>query len=269
MATLGKTLTNRLINTAMYNERFPPHFAEKYNNIPYVVLDIPRIVPDDNFMAVWTEYHIPILRKPGKLDPKYPYSPEQAEIEYQKSAHLPRPLMINEYTMPNWVGCHALAGRADDRWTESVFDGPKLLPKFFEQLYKYLPILKLNQVLFWSNQRPIGVHRDLHEQLPFPSSLRIVVQDNNPQSTFFLLPMPSDADKHQRSMLQPSDWSTAKFVDTSGESNTFLYNNKQWAHGAWKLEGHSKILCSMSIDYDWAKLEALLDNSIAKNGNNL
>jgi hypothetical protein len=72
------------------------------------------------------------------------------------------------------------------------------------------------------------------------------------------------------SSRHPTDWSTVKFVDTTNAaSNVFMYNNKQWAHGALKLDGYSKILCSLSIDYDWIKLEKLLDASIAKNGNNL
>ena len=264
MTTLGKSLITYAINIHMYNERFPPHFAEKYNNIPYVVLDVPKIIPDDNFIDVWNEYNIPILRKLDKIDPKYPFTPEEAQAEFLKSGR------TNEYTQPNWLGCYAHVGKADDRWTQSIFDGAKLLPRFFEQIYEYLPINRLQQVLFWSNQRPIGVHRDLHEQLPFPSSIRMMIQDNNPQPTFFLVPVPDSTSPHQLSSRHPTDWSTTKFVDTNNaSSNVFMYNNKQWAHGALKLEGYSKILCSLSIDYDWIKLEKLLDASIAKNGNNL
>jgi hypothetical protein len=216
-------------------------------------------------MDVWNEYKIPILRKISKQDPKYPFTPEEAEAEFQRSGR------TNEYTQPNWLGCYAFnSGVSDDRWTTSQFDGKSLLPKFFQQIYDYLPVHRLQQVLFWSNQRPIGVHRDLHEQLPFPSSIRMMIYDENPQPTFFLVPMPDASSPHQLSGRHPTDWSTAKFVDTSrADSNVFMYNNKQWAHGAIKNEGYSKILCSMSIDYDWAKLEKLLDASIAKNGNNL
>ena len=248
-----------------YNDRYPAHFAEKYNNIPYVILDVPSITPDDNFMDLWNVNKVPILRKSDKIDPKYPFTPEQAEQEFLKTGR------TNEYTMANWVGCYALDnGQSDDRWTGNRFNGPALLPKFFEQIYEYLPVFRLQQVLFWSNQRPIGVHRDLHEQLPFPSSIRIMIHDENPEPTFFLVPMPANADKFQLSSKHPNDMTTAKFIDTShAPSNVFMYNNKQWAHAARKNPAYFKILCSMSIDYDWKKLEDLLDRSITKNGNNL
>lgn len=248
-----------------YNDNYPKHFDEKYNNIPYIMLDIPRIVPDDNFMEVWNQYKIQILRKAGKHDAKYPFTPETAQLEFERTGR------TNEYTQPNWVGCLALATQhADDRWTESRFDGPALLPKFFQQLYDLLPIFRLNQVVLWSNQRNIGVHRDINEQYKWTSSIRMIITDDNPEPTFFLVPMDPDAPAHTLSGEFPSDWSTTKFIDTNNhESNVFMYNNKQWAHGAKKLPGHSKILCSLGIDYNWKKLEELLDRSISKYGNNL
>lgn len=247
----------------MRNSDYPLHFAEKYNNIPYVILDIPKIVPDDHFSTVWQEKNVPIVRT--KSDSRYPYSPEEAEEIYKSTGK------ANEYTMPNWNGIVAFRGAgADDRWTESVIDGETLLPKLFQQLNDLLPIRKLTYVIFWQNQRPIGIHRDLHEQYTLPTSLRVVIEDNNPTPTFFLEPVHDYLNDHFHSKGKPNDWSVCKFVDVSKtDSNTFLYNNKQWAHGAKKIEGHSKILCSISCQFDWVKYEKLLDQSIAKYGNNL
>ena len=45
------------------NDQYPPHFAEKYQDIPFVLLDIPRIVPDEIFYPLWATKSIPILRK--------------------------------------------------------------------------------------------------------------------------------------------------------------------------------------------------------------
>ena len=252
------------ISTSMsYNDNYPKHLAEKYNNIPYVILDIPKIVPDDHFTEVWEGMNIPIVRT--KPDPRYPYSPEEAEEVYQRTRR------VNEYTMPNWngmVGWRSVG--ADGRWTESLINGPMVLPKLFQQLNDLLPIVKLTYVIFWSNQREIGVHRDLNEQYPLPTSLRVVIEDNNPKPTFYLDPVPADLDANFHSKGKPDDWSKCKFVDVSQtESNTFLYNNKQWAHGAQKIENHSKILCSISCQFDWVKYEKLMDQSIVKYGNNL
>lgn len=248
-----------------FNDNYPPHFAEKYNNIPYVFLDIPRIVPDDNFLELWDTYKIPVLRKPGFHDAKYPFTPEEAQVEFEKNGR------TNEYTQPNWLGCYALTSKnADPRWTRSEFDGKTLLPKFFEQIYDLLPVHNISQILFWSNQRYIGVHRDLHEQYNWPSSIRMMISDENPEPTFFLQPIDPETPAHALSGPMPKDYSKVKFIDTTKhKSNVFMYNNRQWAHGAKKIPGYSKILCSMSIGYDWKKLEALLDRSIAKYGTNL
>ena len=251
------------ISTDMRNSTYPPHFAEKYFNIPYVILDIPKIVPDDHFGEVWKEKNVPIVRT--KPDPRYPYSPEEAEEVYQRTRR------VNEYTMPNWngmVGWRSVG--ADGRWAESLINGPMVLPKLFQQLNDLLPIVKLTYVIFWSNQREIGVHRDLKEQYPLPTSIRVVIEDNNTRPTFYLDPVPADLDANFHSKEKPDDWSKCKFVDVSQtESNTFLYNNQQWAHGAQKIDNHSKILCSISCQLDWVKYEKLMDQSIAKYGNNL
>lgn len=242
----------------MRNSDYPLHLVEKYKNIPYVILDIPKIIPDEIFSTLWEEKNAPIVRL--KPDSRYPYSPEEAEEVYKRIGKQ------NQYTMPTWNGivAHRVSG-GDDRWTEPLINGVTELPKLFQQLNDLLPIHRLTQVLFWQNCRPIRAHRDLYEQYPLPTSLRVIIEDNNPTPTFFLLPFGEANAKGE-----PDDWSLCKFIDVSKtDSNTFLYNNKQWEHGALKIEGHSKILCSISCQFDWVKYERLLDQSIAKYGNNL
>lgn len=249
-----------------YNDRYPAHFDEKYKNIPYLFLDVPKIVPDNNFKDLWNEKKVSIVRQ--KPDDRYPFkNAEEAEENFKKTGR------TNEYTKANWDGFIALStAQADDRWASSVVHGPTLLPKFFQQLYEYLPIVKLTQVLFWSNNIPIGVHRDLHEQYSWPSSIRMMIEDDNEEPTFFLTPfdenLPANAPSRPIPENVRSD-SSIKFIDTNNSpSNVFMYNNKQWAHGALKKQGTRKILCALGIDYDFKKLEVLLDRSIEKYGRN-
>jgi hypothetical protein len=250
-----------------YNDNYPPHFAEKYNNIPYLFLDIPRIAPDDNFKDLWNEKKIPVLRK--LPDERYPFkNAEEGEVYYKDTG---RP---NEYTSANWDGFVALStANTDPRWTSSVVDGPTVLPKFFQQLYDHLPIEKLTQVVFWSNNKGIGIHRDIAEQYQWPSSIRIMIEDNNTEPTFFLTPFDDRLPVKTPPRPIPDNVKslpTTKFVDTiNGPSNAFIYNNRQWAHGASKRGDARKILCVVSMNYDFEKLEVLLDRSIAKYGNNL
>jgi len=240
-----------------------PTIINKYEKIPFVVLDIPRIVMDDNFHEVWQANKKPILRV--KADERNPLSFEESAIKAKND-----PWWQNQWVEANWEGIVAFQkDTADDRWTNPEVDGKTLFPKFFQQLYDYLPIRNLNQVIFWSNLIPIGFHRDLHEQLPVPTSTRIIIEDHNPRPTFMMESVPNEElDTFKSKRLQ--DAVNPKFVDiTNCESNTFMYNNRDWAHGAQKIPGHSKILCTLAIDYEWHLYDELMKRSIAKYGNNL
>ena len=250
-----------------YNDQYPKYFDQRYKGIPYLLLDVPKIVPDDNFKELWNESKVSIVRQ--RPDERYPYkNAEEAERNFKQTGR------VNEYTTANWDGFIGLSsGSADDRWTRSLVDGPTILPKFFQQLNDYLPIFKLTQVLFWSNNIDIGVHRDLNDQYSWPSSIRIMIEDENPEPTFFLKPFDENLPANSLSTAIPSNIRldpTVKFVDTTNSlSNTFIYNNKQWGHGAIKNPSYKKILCSIGVNYDFHKLQVLLNRSIEKYGNNI
>lgn len=253
-----------MVNRSMGNYQYPKHFDEKYKNIPYLFLDVPKIIPDDNFKNLWNEKKIPVVRR--LPDDRYPFkNAEEAEEHTRQTGR------SNEYSNASWDGFIALnTTLADPRWASSIIDGPTLLPKFFQQLYDHLPIKQLTQVVFWSNNIPIGIHRDITEQYSWPSSIRIMIEDDNPEPTFFLTPFDDHLPANTPSRPIPLDiktQSTAKFIDTNNSpSNAFIYNNKQWAHGALKNKGVRKILCAIGVNYDFDKLEVLLDQSIAKYG---
>jgi len=234
---------------------------DKYEGVPFTILDIPKIEVDANFKEVWASSAVSVVRL--HPDHRYTMTAEQAAT---LEANGGRP---SEYTNPNWAGFTALStGKVDVRFAQGLIDGKTILPKFFEQLYDYLPVQEITQILFWSNQRPIGLHRDLREQYSFPSSLRFMIEDENPEPTFWLQPRPEGSNGDGAENIQ-FDKTTAKFVDTRHtESNTFVYNNKDWLHGARKDPAYSKILCSISLTWDYSKYESLLDRSIARYGDN-
>lgn len=253
----------------MRNSNYPKHFAEKYKGIPFIVLDIPPVVMDDAFQEMWDNHNAPIVRL--KPDERYTDSPDEAERMHKLTGKL------NEYTMPNWNGINIIdSPGADDRWTKPMIDGKNILPKFIDYLHTNIPTNGISQILFWSNQRPIGIHKDKNEQLPYPNSLRIMIQDENPTPTFWLQPL-GEGSQGIGSERIPFDEENAVYVETRGlESSAFVYNNHTWCHGAHKLQKpgaggqfYSKILCSISLSWEWKGYEELLDRSIEKYGNNI
>jgi hypothetical protein len=240
---------------------------DKYKGVPFVILDIPRIIVDDNFKEVWKENAIPVVRL--RPDSRYTWTPEEAERK-SGEAKKKNEYFHNEYTTPNWIGFSPFEPMVNPRFASKVIDGKSILPRFMEQLHDHLPILNIKKILFWSNQRPIGLHRDLNEQYPYPSSLRILISDENPEPTFWMQPKPESAIGAGEEKI-PFDPATARFVDTRHtESNTFVYNNQDWLHGARKDPAYSKILCSLSITWDHNnnKFSDLLDQSILRYGDN-
>ena len=60
-----------------FNDNYPRHLEEKYKGIPYVLLDIPRIVPDEHFVETFNKEARHVLRL-SKTN-GYPFSKEEAE----------------------------------------------------------------------------------------------------------------------------------------------------------------------------------------------
>lgn len=256
---------NIIMATHNYNQ-CPEHLSAKYMGIPYVFLDIPRIVPDEHFVDMFHQQarHVRRLEKTAG----YPFSAEEAAAKSQTD-----PWFRNEYTDQgsNWRGFF-LTPTLDTTMNHVVINGKKEFPKLFEQLHTYLPINSVNKVRCWENQYPIGLHRDIEEQHSgVPTSLRIMLDDDNLEPTFWLAPKPTDKKGWGYERINPDNGNqgvtdNAIFVDTTGKtgSNTFVFNNYEFCHAAKKNPAHSKILMFMVPEWDWVGFEKLLDQSIEK-----
>ena len=250
-----------MINNCMahINDNYPRHLGEKYKNTPYVVLDIPRIVPDEHFVDMFNERSRNVLRL--KKTNGYPFDREQA---LAKAAA--EDWFKDEYTEEgcNWRGWY-MTPTNDTSMQHVVVDGAKEFPKLFEQLYQHLPIKKVIHAKCWENQFPIGLHRDLDEQYPgVPTSLRVMLHDENPEPTFWLHPKP-DASLgwgYERLTVDPTKESFLIDAYRETESNTFVFNNSEYCHAARKVPGYNKILMFLLVEWDWAGYENLMDKSL-------
>lgn len=249
----------------MSPENYSKYLEEKYKNIPFVYLDVPRIVPEQHFLETFKSQARPVLRL-SKTN-GYPFTREEAEIKAQKE-----PWFANEYVESgcNWKGMF-LTPPTDTTMQHVYMDWQEHFPELYRQVMEYFPIRKGRKVKIrcWENLKPIGLHRDLQGQHPFPSSMRVILYDENPGSTFWMYPWSDDTLGWGYERLQVDDPKQIVEIDPwRNDSNAFMFNNYNWCHAARKDLAYSKILMFIEpAEYDTLdlkKLETLLDRSIKK-----
>jgi hypothetical protein len=248
---------------AQLNDNFPKHLTEKYKGISHVLLDVPRIEPDAGFVETFYNEAKHVLRLEKTTG--YPFTKEEAEEKVKNESWF-----RNEYVEEgcNWKGLY-LTPTPDKTMKHVILDGKKQFPKLFEQIETYFPFKKIHTIRCWDNQYPIGLHRDIDEQYPgLPSSLRVILEDNNPEPTFWLAPKPEDKKGWGYERINKGVTDDAIFVDTTTnqETNSFAFNNYEFCHAAKKMPGHSKILMFVLCEWEWEGYERLIDRSIEKYG---
>lgn len=243
----------------------PKHLAEKYRHIPFVYLDVPKIVPDDNFVEMWMANKQVVKR----LQPSdaFPYTKEEAaKLKLERG-----PNWQNEWDErdANFHGI-SLIPKQDEanehRWSQFVIDGYKNFPRLMEQLHTHFPVKEIKQIHCWSNQRQLGLHRDGFDQvLGVPTSLRVMLYDNNPGPTFWMQPIPEDKQGWGYEHIVRND-SIIKTLDLSKTpaTNSFCFNNYNFVHAAEKDQGHWKILGMFSLEWEWTGFEKMIDRSLEK-----
>jgi len=225
-----------------------------------VHLDVPRFVADDHFLDAFKDQAKPVLRL-SKTN-GYPFTKEEAEIKAQNESWFE-----NEYVESgcNWKGLH-LTEPVDVTMQHVYIDYKQHFPKLYQQVMEYLPVKHVKNIRCWENLKPIGLHRDLQQQYPFPSSMRIILYDENPGPTFWMYPWPEDKLGWGYERISVQDPKKVVEIDAwRNESNAFMFNNYNWCHAAKKDPAYSKILMFIEPwEIDWQKFEQLLDRSIVK-----
>lgn len=219
----------------------PSYLEKKYQNIPFVLLDIPKIDPGPDFLEKWKSF---------------------AETH-------PRDITENELDTSgiSWNGVSLVEPPAG-HWSMKTIDGWKEFPLLMEQLHEYVPNESIPRIVLISNLKPIAAHHDTNEHFSIyeyraPVVLRTMLYDENPRSTFWM---------KNRSEFVQDDYSknseNIQYVDLTESTNSFVYNNRDFVHGADKIPGYMKVLCCVVVDWEWKGYEKLMDQSIEKYGSN-
>jgi len=217
--------------------------VRKYKDIPYLSISCPKIVPDD--LEQFVDFYYKHAGDGLRLRPSYdePWNKDDHPQGQSSSWHNPLWKSLEIYKNPkadDWFGTNTID-------TISV-DGAKLFPKLQQQIFDVMPFNELFFIRFWSNQMPIGLHKDQDWTFNIPMSFRAIIHDENTQPTFYL----SKSREHVEKI----------YVDLPNDTNTFAFNNgSTFWHGA-DFFGPHKILLVVSGIPDVDKLDNLLSTSL-------
>lgn len=184
------------------------------SKLVWSVLDAPRIEPRDwgMFWERWNQHagasYIAKNDPAGNKDSNYMATGKRTE--FFKG--------LNIYAKDR-------SALTDGHWVLPYLDYTEIFPNLLEDIYRSCPWV--SEVLFarlWQSNMPIPMHRDHSLE---DVALRAMIYDENPKPTF--------------KVFKPG--AGVNYVNLpAGESNWFVYNNKQCLHGSDKEEGINKII---------------------------
>jgi len=185
-------------------------------NIPYIVLPISKIEPDDwnLFWDLWNKEKS-IMGKSAVWESVGIWSSK----EYgQDAIHKDFPYGIND-------------------WSD-------YFPNMFERIRSAMPFNRIDNIRLSMNIKDVPPHLDPYPTMyPWPNSLRVMLWDTNEMPTFYMLPWTKesffqppitkiDVIPHQTYILEHIPQEDKIYVNLPKDSNTFVMSNGEFLHGA-------------------------------------
>jgi hypothetical protein len=194
---------------------------EKLTNIPWLTVPVPRIEPDDwdLFWKLWNDFKfksekyndiwdtICIWANPNLTD-------EQLKTEY--------PIMKRD----------------------RICDWSVHFPNMFKQINQAMPFLSIDKITIASNVKEVPLHIDAIKKFhPWPNAMRVMLWDTNEKPTFYLSKWQEEMYEapiiksntpalNQLYYFQKIKNEDKIYIDLPKESNTFVYSNGEFLHGA-------------------------------------
>jgi hypothetical protein len=127
-------------------------------------------------------------------------------------------------------------------------DWQTYFPNMFSKIFSVMPYTRISHITICSNIRPIVPHIDPSALFcPYPNTLRIMLHDENLEPTFYLTNWSDEKLKttiternllpYSERYIQSHDAVRRHYVYLPPSSNTFVFSNGEFLHGA---DYHSK-----------------------------
>jgi hypothetical protein len=142
-------------------------------------------------------------------------------------------------------------------YPQKAVDWSKHFPQLFKNLFQLMPYKEIFKITLASNISRVPAHVDrsfcLEDEIltPWPNTIRVILHDKNPRPTFYLTRWPKEIlDQGKiKNFKSIDEWilkndpssSDKCYVQLPEDSNTFIFSNGEFLHGA-DFMGHSKIV---------------------------
>jgi hypothetical protein len=182
-------------------------------NIPYIVLPIPKIEPDD-WALFWNLWY-------------------KEKTVMGKSAVWES---VGIWSAPSNT-VHQDFPYSENNWVEHF-------PNMFDKVFSAMPFSRIDNIRLSMNIKPVNPHIDPYPTMyPWPNSLRVMLWDTNENPTFYLLSWPEssyeqppipkiDVIPNQTYILGNIPQQDKIYVNLPVDSNTFVISNGEFLHGA-------------------------------------
>lgn len=227
-----------------------PRLSEKYKGIAALPLALPKFEPDSwtTFWQIWNEEKAKVWRNHIDRGAVGNSKPSLDHTQWDGMSIYELPELYKE-------------GAWGSKICQPMIDtNPRLISNLLEQL----PFAKIRSVRFWSAHTTIPLHYDgnmpasLDGKMRFPTEIRIMLDDKNPEETFWL----ASASEFKPHTNVPKN--QRLYVQLPNDTNAFAWNNESFLHAADFDPRFRKILAVVKGWVDLRRLEELLDRSIEK-----
>lgn len=217
---------------------------EKFGDLIYTPLDIPRIEVPDNF---------------------YDFFFKNAKFAHKRlkdSASSAAPNLDTEQNSA-FLSIDSTQTKDNSIWSKNFVSGLISSYKFiFDQINEYLPLNSpITEFSLWSSTKQIPFHRDESSFLDMPTQFRVMLKDPGAGNDTML--------RLQNHSPIQEERKTSKCIIPQ-DTNSFVWNNLRALHGSNITENKKILFIPIGIlDINWKRYNELLERSFLKYKSNI